>query len=346
MTLATARPRPRPAAPLVALALVVGCNPSVPPPPTGAAAAGSKEVYVLHFEGPGDAVDPDNRAIRDGLKAQGLAEKSGYALVGRRAGGDPEKLAALVDEAIAAKPGAIITLDPRSTLLAVEKAGTIPVIFGMAADPMAMGLGENIRDHRANVTGAYVAFETAMLLPIVRGSVKEAKAIGIAFNPDDPASVGHKDSLVQSDPRATVVTAEVRSADEATAAIQSLVDQGAGALVLATGLGEAERAMMEAAAGAKLPAFGFTESVVRSGGLLARVPDARFLGFEAGRRAGRVLQGESPEEMKFAPGSGFTTYFDPEAAAAMGVTLLGDVLRDARKIDSDETVVGGATAPN
>jgi ABC-type uncharacterized transport system substrate-binding protein len=71
----------------------------------------------------------------------------------------------------------------------------------------------------------------------------------------------------------------------------------------------------------------------------------RWGGFEAGRRAGRILKGEAPGQIPFTQGVAYVTYVNTGAAQDLGVTLFPDLLRNAQVVSSQESGQPGAAAP-
>lgn len=306
---------------------------AVPPPPP------SKpfKVVMIRLGDLSELPEPTDKDVTDGFKEGGYTVGPYYTIDSRSANGDPAEAARLIDAAIKEAPDVLMTLHPATTLLATAKTTKIPIAFQMAADPFALGLGKNLQDHAPNVTGAYTDFVHGLDLRIALHCLPKSKKFGILFNPTRPESVAHKDALIRAGMKMVpVVTAEFHSPDEASSAAKSLLDQKVDAIFLVTGIGKGSKAVIEEATRAKVPVFGFTNEQVREGALLSRVPDVRWGGFEAGRRAVRILKSGTPQTIPFAEGTLFSTVVNMNVSKANGWPIPGDLIRDAEQYTGEE----------
>jgi putative ABC transport system substrate-binding protein len=207
----------------------------------------------------------------------------------------------------------------------------------MTGDPRALGLGQSDTEHLPNVTGAYTTFHQSLIVLIARACLPKALKLGILFNPDDRLSVIHKDELLRINwwGRVEPVTAEYHSESEVPAAVRALIQQKkAEGIILVSGIGPAATAAIAEARRAKVPVFGHRADHARAGAIVAREPTMRWGGFEAGRRAGRVLRGEPAGQVPFTQGVDYVTYANPGAAKELGVTIWGELMRNARVVSS------------
>jgi ABC-type uncharacterized transport system substrate-binding protein len=326
-----------------------GCSnqgtPALTPKPVKLARAQKVEVIRL-----GDPAieEPSDSDIADGLRYAGV-DNSSFAIVDRDAKGDLAAVPSLVDAALGDGADLLITCLPETTAAAAGRERKIPLVFTLTGNPFAMGLGTSDSEHAPNLTGAYMPFHQSLIVPIARGCLPKARKLGIPFNPDDRYSVMHKDGLLRSGWQAVEpVTAEFHSESEVPAAIRRLIDQKAEGVILVTGSGGAAQAAIAEARRAKVPVFGFRAEHARAGAIVAKEPTMRWGGFEAGRRAGRILKGEAPGQIPFTQGVAYVTYVNPDAAKELGVTLFPDLMRNARVVSSQESAgrgQPGAAAP-
>src|SRR5262249_15119004 len=130
-----------------------------------------------------------------------------------------------------------------------------------------------------------------------------------------------------------VETAEARAEPEAAAAARALLDKEVGGIVLVGGLGRGARDVIAEATRAKVPVFGCSADQVRARAVLARVASVGWGGFEAGRRAARVLKGDPPGSIPFGhQGSGYDTLYNPNVAKQLGIVIPGELLRGASAV--------------
>jgi putative ABC transport system substrate-binding protein len=292
-----------------------------------------QKVAVIRLGDPAIA-EPSDADIADGLRYAGL-DPSSFALDDRDAKGDLDALPGLVDAALGGGADLLITCGPETTTAAAGREPRIPLVFALTGNPFALGLGTSDSEHQPNLTGAYTPFHQSLIVPIARGCLPKARKLGIPFNPDDRYSVMHKDALLRTgwlpvEP----VTAEFHSESEVPAAIRALIDQKAEGVILVTGIGRAAPAAIAEARRAKVPVFGFRAEHARAGAIVAKEPTLRWGGFEAGRRAGRILKGEPAGQIPFTQGVAYATYVNTGAAKDLGVTIFGDLMRNAQVVSS------------
>lgn len=315
---------------------MLGCSgeatPSQQPKPIKLAQA--KKIAVVRL-GDHRHVEPVDADISAGIQYAGL-DASSFVLVDLDARGDPAAVPGLIDKAVSQGADVLMTLLPETTMAASTKDLKIPLVFQMTGEPIAMGLGKSDSEHRPNLTGTYTSFGDSLIVPIAQGCLPRARKLGIPFNPDDRLSAIHKDALLRTQwGRLEPVTAEFHSESEVSAAVRSLIDRKAEGIILVTGIGEGARAAIAEARKAKVPVFGFLAEHAHAGAIVAREPRPRLGGFEAGRRAGRILKGEPAARLTFARGSDYQTYANPTAARDLGVKILGELMRDAKVVTPD-----------
>jgi putative ABC transport system substrate-binding protein len=306
-------------------------SPSLAPKPVKLAR--TQKVAVIRLGDPSVPEPPDSD-IADGLRYAGL-DTGSFALVDRDAKGDRAAAAGLVDSAVGDGADILITLLPETTVVAAGKGLKIPLVFHMAGEPVALGLGASDTEHQPNLTGAYTSFRESLIVMAARACLPKARKIGILFNPDDRYSVIHKDTLLKTNwYGAEPVTAEFHSESEVPSAVRALIERKAEEVILVTGIGQAAGAAIAEARRAHVPVFGCRAEHARAGAILAKEPSLRWGGFEAGRRAGRVLKGEPAGRIPFIRGGDYVTYVNTGAAKGLNVTIFGELMRNAREVTS------------
>lgn len=325
-------PRRRGAGPIRGLALIAGamfatgCGPSRTTP--APMSKPMQKVVVIRLGGPAAELEPADSDLKDGFRQGGMVEGFDYTLLSHDALGDPGRVAGLVEEAIKADADLIITLHAKTAPIVADRAGKVPVVFFVLGDPRALGLGKSFTDHRPGLTGVFLPFGRDDLKIGAVTFLPKAKRFGIAFNPDDRASTAHKDALIAASPATIAIeTAEFREETAAVGAVKALLSKKVDALILVTGLGDATSSVIDLARRAKVPCFGFTPEHARKGAVFARTPKLRWGGFEAGRRAARVLAGEDTAMIPLIQGSVFLSFANDKILKELQLTIPGDILR-------------------
>jgi putative ABC transport system substrate-binding protein len=319
-----------------ALIAIVGCSPTSTPPitPKAVKLARAQKIAVIRLGDPAFEEPPDSD-IADGLRHAGL-DSASFAIVSHDAKGDLGAVPGLIDAAARDGADLLVTLLPQTTVMAAKSGLKIPLVFQMNGEPVALGLAQSDAVHPPNLTGAYTPFHQSFIVPIARGCLPEARKLGILFDPRDPLSVIHKDALLHTEWRGVEpLTAEYHSESEVPAAVAELIGKKAEAVVLVSGIGTAAIAAIDAARQGKISVFGFKPEHARAGAIVARVPTTRWGGFEAGRRAGRILRGESAGQLPLIQGEHYVTYVNSGAAKDLGVTIFPPLMRNARVVSSE-----------
>jgi ABC-type uncharacterized transport system substrate-binding protein len=102
--------------------------------------------------------------------------------------------------------------------------------------------------------------------------------------------------------------------------------------------------VIEMARQAKIPVFGFTLEQAEAGAAVCRVPNPRWSGFEAGRKAVLVLEGEKPADIGLREGTIVQTIVNEKATKELDVHVPGGILREAKIIGGSAPAGGVRSA--
>ena len=91
--------------------------------------------------------------FRAGMLELGLAEGRDYSMETRHAGGNLQAGPALAAELLAARPDVLLTPGDPAVKLLAQLTKTIPIIFGVALDPVGNGLVASLRQPGGNASG-------------------------------------------------------------------------------------------------------------------------------------------------------------------------------------------------
>ena len=120
--------------------------------------------------------------------------------------GDMPKLAA---EVVATRPDVFVAVGGNPVGLAAKAAtSTIPVVFGAGADPVKIGLVDNLNRPGGNLTGMTLwANELdAKRLDLLHDMLPEARKVAVLMNPDNP---GYEELLPRTRETATALGLEI-----------------------------------------------------------------------------------------------------------------------------------------
>jgi putative ABC transport system substrate-binding protein len=300
--------------------------PPVPPRPL--------RVAAFRLGGTEELDDIPVDSLKEGLKLFRFTEGTYYAMEAVDLGGDAGLLPARAGEAI--RRGADLIVVTHPSLLRAVAAHSVgrPVVFGVLGDPLALGVGQDDEHHPAEVTGAYNPIHAYSVLALARYYLPRAKRVGVVFNVSEPLSLAHKEAMIRDSARVNleVVAVGLQAGEEASDAIERLLDQPIDAVSLVVGLGRSSATIIERARRARVPVFGFREDHVRAGALAAEVPDVERVGVEAGRVIFHVLSGEKPGSLPYRRLIDTNTFVNPAVAEELAIALPPGALRNARAV--------------
>ena len=199
--------------------------------------AQQKAMPVIGYLGagsPGPSA-PFVAAFRKGLGESGYVEGQNVAIEYRFAEGRDDQLPALAADLVGRKVDVIVTFGGGAPRAAKAASQTIPIVFAIGGDPIAIGLVASLARPGGNVTGVgWLGGElTSKRLELISELVPHARAIALLVNPNNPgASVVRE---MQEAARTKGVQLPILYAgteSEIDAAFASLVQGNADALVV------------------------------------------------------------------------------------------------------------------
>jgi ABC-type uncharacterized transport system substrate-binding protein len=280
--------------------------------------------------------EDSEKGIVDGLREAGLVEGRDFEMTIRNAQGDMATLNALVDAALTARADLLMTLSTPTLQVAMRKAPKLPIVFTFLADPVTAGAGRSLTDHLPNVTGVATSGASEEVIDILRECLPSARRIGTIVVPSEVNTVFNKDRLALAARKVGIELVSVPAStsselpDAALAMCSMKIDavcQVAGNLT-ATGF----TSIVQAARGARLPAFGFMSSQAQQGAVAVVGRDYYDGGKEAAQLAVRIMRGESPGSIPLQLLTKSKTIVNLAAARRVGLAVPETVLKKADKV--------------
>jgi ABC-type uncharacterized transport system substrate-binding protein len=267
-------------------------------------------------------------ALQAGLRDLGYVEGRNVTSVLRFAGGVPARLPELAAELVALKPDVILAGSASGILAARTATRTIPLIFFVIEDPVAMGLVSSITRPGGNITGIWLFGDDSLVakrLEFLKHVVPGLARIGVIINPGDQGDAIYLKRLPAT-ARALgihLVIFEARTLAEIEAVLAASARDGMQALFVSQSpLFFSHRAEVAAmAAHVRLPAiYGFRE-FAEAGGLMsygANLPSAYR---QSARLIDKILKGASPADLPVEVPTRFELIVNLKAAKAIGLTI-------------------------
>jgi len=266
-------------------------------------------------------------AFNQGLKETGYIEGQNVAIEHHSAEGQYDQLPALAADLVRRQVAVIISTGLAAALAAKAATTTIPIVFTSATDPIKDGLVASLSRPGGNLTG--VSLLTAELvqkrLELLRDVVPNVSVIAILVNPNNPnaeQNLGSAQEAARVIGR-TIVTVKAGAASDFDAAFATIVQQRAGALVIAgdpffNSQSEQLAALTVLHA---MPAIYQQREFAAAGGLISYGIDLADAYRLAGTYAGQILKGSKPADLPVQQPTKFELFINLKTAKALGLAV-------------------------
>jgi putative ABC transport system substrate-binding protein len=278
-------------------------------------------------------------AFRRGLAEVGFSEGRDVTVDYLTTDGHVERLSALAADVVKRRPVAIFAPTGPSASAAKAATQTIPIIFGVAADPVELGLVASLNRPGGNLTGvASLNTEIATKrLELLHKAVPATLSIALLIGPAGIPNNQVEARLMQSAARTLGLRLQVINvtADTELAPIfATLVEQQIGAIVVGTSVfvrAKHDQIVLLAARFALPTMFAYVPDV-RVGGLFSYGNDPIDVNRQLGVYTGRILKGEKPTDLPVAQATKFEFVINLRTAKALGFQIPADVLALADEV--------------
>ena len=305
-----------------------------------AARAQQPAMPVVGFVNAGSFDAPLAAAFRKGLNDAGYVESQNVTVEYHWLEGQFDRLTALMADLVHRRVSVIATPAGNFAAQAAKAATTtVPIVFGVAEDPVKLGLVASLARPGGNATGInYFAQEvTAKRLGLLHELVPKAVRIAVLVN---PANVPATESTLRDLPEAAraiglqiqVLKASTRS--EIEAAFATLVRDRAEALYVAGDTFFTSRRVQFAtlAASYRIPASYPTREAVEAGGLMAYATDRMDMCRQVGAYSGQILKGAKPADLPVLQPTKFEFVINMQTARALGLDVPPTLLARADEV--------------
>jgi putative ABC transport system substrate-binding protein len=284
-------------------------------------------IGFLSPESPNDFTDR-LRAFRQGLGESGYVEGRNVTMEYHWLEGQYDGLESLMADlvrrvAVIATPGST-----RASLAAKAATATIPIVFGVNADPVASGLVASLARPASNATGisSFVADIVAKRLSLLHELVPKAVRIAVLVN---PANVQATEATLRDIAEAAraigwqIQVLKASTSREIEAAFATLVGNRADALFIApdTFFGSQRVQLATLATRYKVPTAWASRNAVEAGGLLSYTTDTVDMFRHVGFYTGIILKGIKPADLPVVQTTKFELVINLQTARLLGIDV-------------------------
>ena len=215
---------------------------------------------------------------------------------------------------------------------------TIPIVFAIGGDPVALGLVPSLSRPGGNITGV-TFYGTALVtkqLDLARELIAKGTKIGMLVNPDNPPTVAQGAAAQEAaaavgQPLQILHASSQRHLDDAFATIEQ---QRIGALLVSPDpffFTERVKLVVLTARHALPTIFGDREQA-EAGGLMSYGASRRDTYRQAGNYAGRILKGEKPSDLPVMLPTKFHLVINLKSAKSLRIDIPATVLARADEV--------------
>ena len=278
--------------------------------------------------------------FRRGLAETGFVEGQNLAIEYRWLEGRYNLLPEMIGDLVRRQVAVIAIPNTTSSVLAAKAATqTIPIVFNIGSDPVAVGLVATLSHPGKNVTGIAMlqTAVTAKRLELLRELAPTATPIAFLVNPGNPGFANAETKEVQEAARVLGVNLLVLNAgnpSEIDAAFTTIVQHPAGALLVGGDVFYISRTgqLVTLAARHGIPTIYAYLEQGAAGGLMCYGAGLASTQRSVGIYTGRILKGEKPGDLPVQQVTKLQLVINMKTAKALSLTVPDTLVARADEI--------------
>lgn len=275
-------------------------------------------------------------ALRRGLRELGWTEGQNLTFEYRWAEGHPDRLPGLVSELVRAKVDVIVLSGPQSMRAAQRATSTIPVVFVLLVDPVAMGFVRSLARPGGNMTGLASQFEELITkqLQLLKEALPGLSRVALLRHSEATPSIFAAAESAARTLGLITRTLTVATESEFETAFRTARSERVGAMHVLPSpyLGSRRARLIELAARYRLPACYEFSLYVRDGGLMSYGPSLNDLYGRSASYVDRILKGANPGDLAIERPARFELVLNRKTATALGLSLPQSLLSRADEV--------------
>ena len=268
-------------------------------------------------------------AFRKGLNETGIIEGQNVTVEYHWLEGQYDRLPALMADLVRRRVAVIATPGITPAALAAKAAtATIPIVFGVAEDPVRLGLVASLARPGGNATGINFFFSevAAKRLRLLHDLVPKAVRVAVLVNPANASTA--ETTLREVQEAAPTIGLQIQILNASTigeidAAFATLARERPDALFVAPDAFFTSRRVQFATLTArdKIPAAYANRDFVAAGGLMSYGTDLADMFHQVGIYTGNILKGAKPADLPVLQSTKFEFVINLQTARALGIEV-------------------------
>jgi putative ABC transport system substrate-binding protein len=285
-----------------------------------------------------EAETPLRTGFLDALEMAGFVVGRNVAIEYRFAEGRLDRLPALAAELVRL-PAAVLVANGTGEADAAKKAtATIPIVFGIGADPVQLGLVASLSRPTGNATGLSVF--TSQLGPkrleLLREILPQPRLVAALFG---PTTVSTRQQIREIEAAAQalgqpILVLEARDDGEVETAFTTMAERQVSGLVYgaSTYFQVIADKLVALAAHRRIPALYEWREFVVAGGLMSYSTNRREIARLVGDYVGRILKGAAPADLPVVQSSRFELVINLNTAKVLDLRVPPSLLARADEV--------------
>jgi putative ABC transport system substrate-binding protein len=278
-------------------------------------------------------------AFRQGLNEAGYVDGRNLAIEYYWGNNQYDRLSGLAAEVVRRRAAVIVANGAPAADAAKAASATIPIVFQLGIDPVAMGLVASLNRPGGNVTGFSNVTVTLVnkRLQLVRQLLPTASHIGVLVNPANRFSTEAQIKDLQG--AAQTLGLQLRLLDASTAgeldtAFATVIRERIGILLLTDEPFFNARVEQIVALATRhvVPTIYTFRAFTSAGGLISYASNLEDSYRQVGVYTGRILKGERPADLPVLQPTKFELIVNLKAAKALGLTIPETLLATADEV--------------
>lgn len=307
--------------------------------PLSSLAQPATKIWRVGILGNMSASDPLPEAFMQGLRELGYVEGKNVIIERRFGEGDASRLDALAADLVRQKPDVIFAPNSISVEAAKKAAGTIPIVFSIAGDPVGSRFVASLAHPGGNITGTsnIPAELSAKRLQLLKEAAPKIARVAVF---DDQTSTDISRIQVEEAKRAAkvlgmevLVTRITARNDFEPVSAQLRKWRADSILIISAPTNTFNRKLLvEFAAKMRLPAIYADKIFAEAGGLIAYGPSFEALYRRAATYVDKILKGAKPGDIPVERPTKFELIVNMKTAKSLGINIPGTILVRADRV--------------